>query len=88
LSFHPAPILAVAVAAALLVITAAEFSSSAAAKERTIRVSESERSACMPDAVRLCREALPNVYKVLVCFRSHRAKISSGCNAVLAGYGF
>jgi hypothetical protein len=62
--------------------------SSAFGKERTIRVSESERAACMPDAMKLCRSALPNVYKVLVCFRNHRSKISSGCNAVLAGYGF
>jgi hypothetical protein len=60
----------------------------AAAKDQSIKVSASERAACMPDARRLCREALPNVYKVLVCFRSQRAKISSGCNAVLASYGF
>jgi hypothetical protein len=60
----------------------------AAAKDQSIKVSASERAACMPDARRLCRDALPNVYKVLVCFRSQRAKISSGCNAVLASYGF
>jgi hypothetical protein len=61
--------------------------SSTPAKDRTIRVSESERAACMPDAVKLCRSALPNVYKVLLCFRNHRSKISSSCNAVLASYG-
>jgi hypothetical protein len=66
----------------LLSITAAS------AKDQSIKVSASERAACMPDARRLCRDALPNVYKVLVCFRSQRAKISSGCNAVLASYGF
>jgi hypothetical protein len=60
----------------------------ASAKDQSIKVSASERAACMPDARRLCRDALPNVYKVLVCFRSQRAKISSGCNAVLASYGF
>jgi hypothetical protein len=56
-------------------------------KNPTLHVSEAERAACMPDAVRFCRKSLPNVYKVLICFRNHRAKISSGCNAVLAGYG-
>jgi hypothetical protein len=60
----------------------------APAKDQAVKVSASERAACMPDARRLCRDALPNVYKVLVCFRSNRDKISSGCNAVLASYGF
>jgi hypothetical protein len=60
----------------------------AAADDQPIKVSASDRAACMPDARRLCRDALPNVYRVLVCFRSHREKISSGCNAVLASYGF
>jgi hypothetical protein len=78
-------ILAGAVCCTALVPAGPAFSGSG--KDRTIQVSEAERAACMPDAVRLCRNALPNVYKVLVCFRNHRSKISSGCNAVLASYG-
>ena len=59
----------------------------AAASGGAIPVSRAERAACMPDAKRLCRDALPNVYKVLICFRDKRARISSGCRAVLASRG-
>jgi hypothetical protein len=41
----------------------------------------------MPDALRYCRDALPNVQDVLVCFGRNREKISTGCRTVLAGYG-
>ena len=37
------------------------------------------------DAV--CRDAMPNVRSVLVCFSRNRDKISGRCNAVLASYG-
>jgi hypothetical protein len=52
-----------------------------------IKVSASDKAACMPDAVRLCRDAIPNVQNVLVCFGQNRDKISSRCRTVLAGYG-
>jgi len=51
------------------------------------RVSQAQRAACMPDAMRLCREALPNLRQVVMCFLGKRAKLSHGCNAVLASYG-
>ncbi len=57
------------------------------AQEQTIKVSASAKAACMPDAVRLCRDALPNVQNVLMCFGQNRDKISSRCLTVLAGYG-
>ena len=41
----------------------------------------------MPDAMRLCRDAMPNVQNVLLCFGQHRDKISNRCRTVLAGYG-
>ena len=44
-------------------------------------------AACMPDAMRLCRDAVPNVRNVLMCFGAHREEISSRCRTVLAGYG-
>ena len=56
--------------------------------EEAIKVSASAKAACMPDAVRLCRDAIPNVQSVLACFNRNRDKISGRCNAVLAGYGF
>jgi hypothetical protein len=56
--------------------------------QEAIKVSASEKAACMPDAIKLCRDAMPNVQSVLACFSRNRDKISGRCNAVLAGYGF
>jgi len=56
--------------------------------EEAIKVSATAKAACMPDAMRLCRDAVPNVQSVLACFSRNRDKISGRCNAVLAGYGF
>jgi hypothetical protein len=53
----------------------------------SIRITASARAACMPDAVRLCRDALPDVQNVLICFGQNRHKISNRCLAVLASYG-
>jgi len=55
--------------------------------EEAMKVSASAKAACMPDALRLCRDAVPNVQSVLACFSRHRDKISGRCNAVLASYG-
>jgi hypothetical protein len=55
--------------------------------EEALKVKASDKAACMPDAIRLCRDALPNVRSVLTCFSRHRDKISARCNTVLASYG-
>ena len=60
---------------------------SASAEEQAIKVSASDKAACMPDAVRLCRDAIPNVQNVLLCFGQNRDKISNRCRTVLASYG-
>ena len=52
-----------------------------------IKVSASAKAACMPDALRLCRDAVPNVHNVLLCFDQNRDKISNRCRTVLASYG-
>jgi hypothetical protein len=55
--------------------------------EEAVKVKASDKVACMPDAMRLCRDAVPNIQSVLACFSRNRDKISGRCNAVLAGYG-
>jgi uncharacterized protein YggE len=63
---------------------------SAPAEEQSapaIKVSASAKAACMPDAMRLCRDAVPNVQNVLMCFDQNRDKISNRCRTVLASYG-
>ena len=61
---------------------------SATAEEQGIKVSAHAKAACLPDAMRLCRDAVPNVQNVLTCFGLHREEISDRCRTVLASYGF
>ena len=56
-------------------------------KESPIKVSARAKAACLPDALRLCRDAVPNVRNVLTCFGMHREEISNRCRVVLASYG-
>lgn len=58
-----------------------------ASAEDAVKVNAADKAACMPDAIRLCRDALPNVRGVLMCFSQNRDKISARCNTVLASYG-
>ena len=77
------PLRRILLAASLLAAAA----SVAGAEEQAIRVSASAKAACLPDAIRLCRDAVPNVRNVLICFDQNRDKISNRCRTVLAGYG-
>jgi hypothetical protein len=69
--------------AAFLAVSA----TASAAEDEPIRVSAAAKAACLPDAIRLCRDAVPNVQNVLLCFGQNRDKISKRCSTVLAGYG-
>jgi len=76
--------------ACLIAIGLAVGVTTAAAEDQAIpaiKVSASAKAACMPDALRLCRDAVPNVHNVLLCFDQNRDKISNRCRTVLAGYG-
>jgi hypothetical protein len=76
--FRPAKIIAICLALGV----------TGASAEEAIKVSASAKAACMPDAMRLCRDAVPNVQSVLMCFDQNREKISNRCRTVLASYGF
>lgn len=43
--------------------------------------SEEERRACTPDAMRLCREYIPNVERIIACMEARRAELSPACQA-------
>jgi hypothetical protein len=62
-------------------------SAASASEDQPIRVSAQAKSACLPDAMRLCRSAIPNVQNVLLCFGQHREQLSDRCRVVLASYG-
>ena len=70
-------------AAACLLVSATV----ASAADEQIKVTAHAKAACMPDAMRLCRDAVPNVRNVLMCFGLHREEISNRCRVVLASYG-
>jgi hypothetical protein len=50
-----------------------------------------ERAACRPDVMRFCKQVIKDtnddVFSILNCLQSHRARISRACNAVLASHG-
>ena len=37
---------------------------------------------CCSDAFRLCSSEIPNVDRVTICMRKHKASLSNGCKAV------
>jgi hypothetical protein len=43
--------------------------------------SDEERRACTPDAMRLCREYIPNVDRIIACMVARRAELSPECQA-------
>ena len=73
----------------LLVVACLIASATAASAQddQPIRVTARAKAACLPDAIRLCRDAVPNVRNVLMCFGAHREEISNRCRTVLASYG-
>ena len=46
-----------------------------------------EQDACRPDTLKLCREAVPDTFRVLACLQANRANLSNRCRAVLASHG-
>jgi hypothetical protein len=46
-----------------------------------------EQAACSPDAVRYCRDALPETFRVLACLQDHREKLKKACRDVLEAHG-
>lgn len=46
-----------------------------------------EQTACTPDAVKFCSDAIPYTFRVLACLQRNREQISDACRAVLAAHG-
>jgi hypothetical protein len=46
-----------------------------------------EREACQPDVMRLCREFVPDTFRVLACLQGERARLSNACQLVLKSHG-
>jgi hypothetical protein len=48
---------------------------------------QQEQQACQRDAVRYCKDAMPDTFRVLACLQTNRTKISKACRAVLESHG-
>jgi hypothetical protein len=48
---------------------------------------QEEQHACQRDAVRFCKDAVPDTFRVLACLQTNRTKISKPCRAVLESHG-
>jgi hypothetical protein len=46
-----------------------------------------EQAACRPDSNRYCRDAEPDVFRVLACLQRNKTKISAACRRVLENHG-
>ena len=46
-----------------------------------------DQKACSPDAVKFCKDMIPDTFRVLSCLQNNRAKISTACQGTLAKYG-
>jgi hypothetical protein len=50
-----------------------------------------ERAACRPDVMRFCKQLIKDnnddVFSILNCLQSNRARISRACSQVLASHG-
>ena len=58
------------------------------AKGKASKGSKQEKDACFRDASRYCADEIPEGdMQVLACLKTHRAKLSKGCEKVLAEHG-
>ena len=46
-----------------------------------------DQKACAPDAVKFCKDMIPDTFRVLSCLQNNRPKISTACQGTLAKYG-
>ncbi len=46
-----------------------------------------ERSACIPDAFRLCSAEIPHAGRVIACLKLEKAKLSEACRSVMKRNG-
>jgi hypothetical protein len=70
-----------------LVIALLLVSGAASAQKPLGPHSTSDEDACDRDAHRLCREAIPDQFRVLTCLQANRAKLGKACAAVLQSHG-
>jgi hypothetical protein len=69
---------------AAFLIFLVHLAGSAQAQEQ---VSEETRRACEPEAIRLCRDVIPDVPKITACMEANYAQINQECRAAIVREG-
>ena len=46
-----------------------------------------EQAACRRDSTTLCKDAVPDTFRVLACLQQNRQRISKACREVLESHG-
>ncbi len=46
-----------------------------------------EQAACRPDVVKMCKDFIPDTFRILACLQAHRGRLSSPCYDVLRSNG-
>ena len=62
-----------------LAVASSLFSMSTASHAYTME----EERLCMDDAFKFCGSDIPNVDKITICMRAHKAQLSPGCKSVM-----
>jgi|SRR5580704_1076896 hypothetical protein len=60
---------------------------SARAQEQE-QVFQETRQACTPEAIRLCRDVIPDVPKITACMEAKYAEINTECRVAMAREGY
>ena len=72
---------------AAVFIAATTSFASAQTNRGPLQGTQTEQNACQRDAVRFCKDAVPDTFRVLACLQTNRTKISKGCRLVLESHG-
>ena len=67
------------IGAAVLVACLSSSAFAATAKKANPSVRDQEQAACYDDAMRLCKDAVPDEDKIAACMKTNMSKVSAGC---------
>jgi hypothetical protein len=46
-----------------------------------------EQKACRPDVVKMCKDFVPDTFRILACLQANKTHLSAPCRGVLVRYG-
>lgn len=67
---------------AIVVLSVLACVATANAQDNPYHITEAEKTACLPDAMRLCSSAYPDETKLVTCMTANRKFLGANCAAV------